>query len=126
MKFYICERCKNIIAFVEESGVPVKCCGENMKEIVANTIDASQEKHVPVINVEGSKVVVKVGDVEHPMSEEHYIKWIALETKLGNQRKLLNPNEAPSSCFKICEDDEVLKSYAYCNLHGLWFTDKIN
>ncbi len=125
MKFYICEHCKNIIAFVEDNGVAVDCCNAKMKELVENTVDASLEKHVPVINVDGNKITVKVGEIAHPMLEEHYIKWIALETKQGNQRKLLTPGVAPECCFKICENDEVLKAYEYCNLHGLWVSDKV-
>ena len=108
-----------IVKFVD-SGVPVMCCGEAMKEIIPGTVDASKEKHVPVYTVEGNKVIVKVGEVEHPMQEEHYIEWISLQTKFGNQRKALKPNEKPEVCFVICDGDEVEAVYAYCNLHGLW------
>ena len=120
MKFYICKHCGNMIAMVSESGVPVKCCGENMVELIPGTTDAATEKHVPVITVDGTKVTVKVGEVTHPMAEEHYIQWIALETKAGNQRKQLKPGEAPEACFALCEGDEVIAAYEYCNLHGLW------
>ena len=80
MKFYICKHCGNIIAYVRSSGVPVVCCGEPMQEIIPGTTDGALEKHVPVIEVEGNKVTVRVGAVEHPMLPEHYIEWIALET----------------------------------------------
>ena len=70
--------------------------------------------------VEGDKVIVKIGSAEHPMLPEHYIQWVALQTKLGNQRKALEPGQAPEVCFKLCCDDEVEAVYAYCNLHGLW------
>ena len=120
MKFFKCEMCGNIIAFVKDSGVPIKCCGQEMTEIVAGTTDAAQEKHVPVVEKSGDKVIVKVGDVAHPMEDDHYIEWIALETKSGNQRKPLKPGEEPKVCFRICEGDEVIKAYAYCNLHSLW------
>ena len=120
MKFYQCAHCGQIIAIVKGTGVPVICCGEPMKEIVPGTTDASVEKHVPVITVDAGKVMVKVGSAEHPMTEEHYIEWIALETKKGNQRKSLKPGDAPSACFMICEGDEVIAAYAYCNLHSLW------
>ncbi len=120
MKFYICEHCGNIIAFVKESGVPVVCCGEKMTEIVPNTVDAAVEKHSPVVKKEGNKVVVTVGSVEHPMTAEHSIQWVALQTKSGNQRKLLEPGMKPELCFALCEGDEVISVYAYCNLHGLW------
>ena len=73
MRFFICEHCKNIITFVEDSGVPVMCCGQKMTELVANTTDAAQEKHVPVVEKDGDKLIVSVGSVEHPMTEEHHI-----------------------------------------------------
>ena len=119
-KFYICAHCGNIIAYVNNSGVPVMCCGQKMQEIIPGTTDASTEKHVPVYTVEGNKVHVKVGSVTHPMQEEHYIQWISLQTKQGNQRKALKPGDAPEACFALCEGDEVEAVYEYCNLHGLW------
>ena len=120
MKFYICKHCGNIIAFAEDKGVPVVCCGEKMSELVPGTTDAAQEKHVPVIEVDGNLVTVKVGEVEHPMLEEHHIAWIALETKEGAQFKQLKPQDAPKAAFALTEGDEVLAVYEYCNLHGLW------
>ena len=87
MKFYRCAHCGQIVAIVKKTGVPIICCGEPMKEIVAGTTDASVEKHVPVFEVKGDVVSVKVGAAEHPMVEEHFIEWIALQTKQGNQRK---------------------------------------
>ena len=120
VKFYICEHCGNIIAYAKNSGVPVMCCGQKMTEIVPNTTDAAQEKHVPVITVDGGKVLVRVGSAEHPMIEAHYIEWICLQTKQGNQRKCLKPGDAPEACFMLCDGDEVEAAYAYCNLHGLW------
>ena len=119
-KFFICEHCGNIIAMVKDSGVPVVCCGEPMKEIVPGAKDAAAEKHVPVYTVDGNIVSVVVGSVEHPMQPEHYIEWISLQTKQGNQRKALKPGDKPMACFAICEGDEVEAAYAYCNLHGLW------
>lgn len=119
-KFYICEHCGKIVALVKESGVPVMCCGQKMKEIVPGTIEASAEKHIPVYTVEDNKVCVKVGEVEHPMGAEHYIEWISLQTKQGNQRKVLTPGDHPQICFALCDGDEVEAVYAYCNLHGLW------
>ena len=119
-KFYVCKHCGKIIAVVKESGVPVMCCGQKMTELVPGTTDAAVEKHVPSYVVEGNKVIVTVGEVEHPMAEEHYIEWVSIQTKQGNQRKALKPGEAPKICFSICEGDEVEAVYAYCNLHGLW------
>lgn len=120
MRFFRCKHCGNIIAYVKNSGVKVVCCGEPMEEITANSTDAAQEKHVPVIKVEGNIVTVTVSSVEHPMTNEHYIEWVALETKFGNQRKTLQPNTKPEVKFSILDGDEVKTVYAYCNLHGLW------
>ena len=106
--------------FVKDTGVPVICCGEPMSEIIPGTTDAAVEKHVPVWTVENGIVHVKVGSVEHPMLPEHYIEWVSLHTKQGNQRKELHPGEKPEVCFALCEGDEVEAVYAYCNLHSLW------
>lgn len=119
-KFYVCEHCGKIVALVKESGVPVMCCGQKMNELTPNTVEASTEKHVPVYVVEGNKVMVTVGSVDHPMLDEHYIEWVSLQTKYGNQRKALKPGAEPKTCFAVCEGDEVEAVYAYCNLHGLW------
>lgn len=119
-KFYICEHCGNVIAMVKDKGVPVMCCGQKMTELVPGTSDGAHEKHVPVYTVEGNLVTVTVGAVEHPMLEAHYIEWISLQTKFGNQRKVLHPGDAPRACFALCEGDEVEAAYAYCNLHSLW------
>lgn len=119
-KFFICEKCGNIIAMVKESGAHVVCCGQKMTELVPGTTDASVEKHVPVYEVKENKVFVTVGSLAHPMTEEHYIEWVSLQTKFGNQRKRLTPADKPEVCFSICEGDEVEAVYAYCNLHSLW------
>lgn len=120
MRFYRCMKCGKIIAVIKETQVPTICCGEEMKEITANTMDAAQEKHVPVYEKNGNNIVVKVGSVEHPMMPEHYIEWILIETKQGYQRKLLKPNQAPKAEFALCDGDELVAVYAHCNLHGLW------
>ena len=119
-KFYLCKHCGNIITKIKDIGVPVICCGEPMSEIVPGTTDAAVEKHVPVWTVENDIVHVKVGSVEHPMLPKHYIEWVSLQTKQGNQRKELHPGEKPEVCFALCEGDEVEAVYAYCNLHSLW------
>ena len=120
MKFYICNHCGNIIAYVRDKGVPVVCCGEKMQELVPGTTDGAVEKHLPVITREGEKVTVAVGSVAHPMVEEHWIQWIALETTGGNQRKELHPGDEPKVVFLVPEEDEIVAAYEYCNLHGLW------
>lgn len=119
-RFFICKHCGNIIAMVKSSGVPIMCCGEKMSEIVPGTMDASKEKHVPVYTIEGNTVNVAVGSVLHPMQPEHYIEWVSLQTRSGNQRKQLEPNDEPKVSFAITDGDEVVAVYAYCNLHGLW------
>ncbi|HIT61597.1 MAG TPA: desulfoferrodoxin [Candidatus Fimousia stercorigallinarum] len=119
-KFLICEHCGNMIAMVKDTGVPVMCCGQKMTEIIPGTTDAAVEKHVPVYTVDGTTVTVSVGSTAHPMLPEHYIEWVSLQTKQGNQRKLLKPGDEPKVCFAMCEGDEVEAVYAYCNLHGLW------
>lgn len=123
MKFYVCAHCGNIITFAKDSGVPVVCCGEKMKELIPGSVDAAVEKHLPVISVQGNTVTVKVGSVAHPMTAEHFIEWIALETKQGDQRKALVPGAEPEAKFAIADGDAVVAAYAYCNLHGLWKTE---
>jgi superoxide reductase len=120
VKFYRCNHCGNIVVVVKDAGVTPMCCGEKMELLVAGATDAAVEKHVPVVTVEGEDVTARVGAVDHPMLDVHYIEWIAVQTKYGNQRKALHPGEAPKACFALCAGDEVEAVYAYCNLHSLW------
>ena len=120
MKFVKCEICGKIVAVVNDSACPTKCCGEAMKELVPNTQDGAREKHLPVYKVEGNIVHVVVGEVEHPMLENHYIQWIVLETNKGNQRKVLKPGEKPQADFALLPGEEVVAVYEFCNLHGLY------
>ncbi len=120
MKFYRCKKCGQIVAMVKKKHCPIMCCGEPMEEIIPGTTDAAAEKHVPVYEVKDNIVEVTVGSVAHPMLPEHYIEWIALKTKFGNQRKALNPGEEPKACFALLPGDEVEAVLAYCNLHSLW------
>ena len=119
-KFYICEKCGNIIAMVRSSGAKVTCCGQEMTLIVPGSMDASVEKHVPVIEITGDKVHVSVGSAVHPMIPAHYIEWISLQTDKGNQRKVLAAGQAPAADFVLLPGEKVEAAYAYCNLHGLW------
>lgn len=122
-KFYICEHCGNIIEKIDDAGVPVMCCGQKMVELVPNTVEASGEKHIPVVTVKDGEIVVNVGSVNHPMAEEHFIEWVYVETEKGGQRKHLKPGEDPNVSFKVDENDKAVAVYAYCNLHGLWMTE---
>ena len=121
-KFYICPICGNIVEMVADSGVNPVCCGQKMTELVPNTVEASVEKHIPTVTVEGSVVTVNVGSVDHPMQDVHYIEWVQLVTERSSQRKHLNPGEAPNVVFQL-SGDKPLAVYAYCNLHGLWKTE---
>ena len=120
MKFFVCEKCGNFVGMIKESGAPMVCCGEKMKELVPGTSDGAAEKHVPVVKLEGKKVIVTVGEVEHPMVDAHYIEWIAIETAKGAQRKVIKPGQKPELEFILTDDDSFVAAYAYCNLHGLW------
>ncbi len=122
-KIYKCAKCDLMVDIVIDAACKPKCCGEPMVELVANTTDAATEKHVPFVTVEGNKVNVKVGEVDHPMLDAHYIQWIALETEKGVQRKYLKPGEAPHADFLVTDDDKPVAVYEYCNLHGLWKKD---
>ena len=121
-QFYICRHCGNIIEKVEDKKVPVVCCGEKMEKLVPNTVEASGEKHLPVVHVEDNRVTVNVGAVDHPMTEEHLIQWVQLVTDKGSQRKFLNPQEAPVVTFELA-GEKPMEVYAWCNLHGLWMTE---
>lgn len=120
LKFYKCLHCGNVAVKMFDSGVPMVCCGDKMELLEPNTVDAALEKHVPVISVDGSSVKVAVGSVAHPMTPEHYIVFIVLETEKGFQEAALSPGDAPESLFSVAEGDAPVAAYAYCNLHGLW------
>ncbi len=120
-KFFICNHCKNIVGMIQDKGVPMQCCGEAMQELVANTTEAATEKHLPVVTVEGDTITVAVGSVAHPMTAEHYITYVYLETEQGGQRKCGTVDGEPVFRFRMI-DDKPIAAYAYCNLHGLWKT----
>ena len=121
-KFYICEHCGNIVGMINDSGAPLVCCGQKMKKLEAGVVEASHEKHIPVVTVNGDTVTVTVGSVEHPMAAEHSILWVYLETERGGQRKCLEVGKAPTVTFALAGEKPVAV-YAYCNLHGLWKAD---
>ena len=120
MEFYKCAHCGNIIVYFKKAGCDAKCCGETMDLLEPNTTDAANEKHVPVVAVEGQTVCVKVGEVAHPMLPAHYIEWIVLETDKGYYKRTLNPGEVAEAKFVLAEDEKAVAAYEFCNLHGLW------
>ena len=121
-RFYICEVCGNMIGMIHDAGVPVMCCGEKMTKLEHKTQDAGQEKHTPVVCVDGNTVTVAVGSVHHPMEEDHSIQWVYLQTDKGGHRKCLEIGREPVLHFALV-DEKPIAAYAYCNKHGLWKTD---
>ncbi len=119
-KFLLCKRCGNLIEMINDSGVTPICCGANMEVLNANSTEAATEKHIPVIENESNIVHITVGEVLHPMEEAHYIEWIYLETNKGVKRADLNPGNTPEAYFALTEGEEIVRAFAYCNLHGLW------
>lgn len=119
--FYICRHCGNQIAMLHASGVPVVCCGEEMEALVPNTVEASVEKHLPVVTVNGDRLRAEIGSVEHPMVPEHHIEWICVKTERGGQLQYLKPGEKPRAEFCL-NGEKAIAVYAYCNIHGLWMT----
>ncbi|AKN32617.1 DNA topoisomerase II [Clostridium carboxidivorans P7] len=115
---YKCSLCGNIVEITHASGGQLVCCGQPMTLQSENTVDASQEKHIPIVEKIENGVLIKVGSVEHPMEEKHYIEWIELQTPKCIYRKYLKPSEKPEAVFKT--NEELICVRAYCNLHGLW------
>lgn len=120
VKLLRCKACGKIVIEVIGCDCPTKCCGEAMEEMVANTTDGALEKHVPVVEVEGNTVKVTVGSVEHPMTPEHYIQFIVLETTQGYRVHELTPEDKPTAEFALAAGEEVVQTLEFCNLHGLW------
>ena len=121
-KFLICKRCGKLAGVIIDTPAPTMCCGEAMSELIPNTVEASAEKHLPVVKAEGDRVSVNVGSAAHPMDEAHHISWIYLLTQNGGQRKCLQAGGPPEAEF-ILTDSQAVAAFAYCNLHGLWKTD---
>ena len=120
LKIFRCEVCGNICVKLVDSGVPMVCCARPMKALTPNTVDAASEKHKPVVKIDGNNITVQVGEVLHPMTKEHYISMIIVETNKGFMVKNLTPNNEPNAEFVLYNDEKLINTYAYCNLHGLW------
>lgn len=123
LKFYQCKECGSIYIKLYEAQGGQDHAGGKMVELEPNTVDAAREKHVPAVTVDGSRVDVVVGSVEHPMGEEHYITMVVLETEKGYQVAQLTPADAPRATFAVAEGDSPVAAYEYCNKHGLWKAD---
>lgn len=120
ISFYRCEICGNIVGLIKNGGGKLICCGKHMSKLEANSTDAAQEKHVPVVERKDGKIFVEVGSTLHPMVDAHYIEWIAVVSDKGTERISLSPGEEPKAVFA---DKGSAVVYAYCNLHGLWKTE---
>ena len=117
-KFYKCRHCGNVIEKIVDSKVPVVCCGEKMEELIPNTVDASGEKHLPVVTrLDEHTLEVKVGSVAHPMLPEHHIAFIYVETDRGGLR--IDLKDKPEAVISV-GSAKPIAVYEYCNLHGLW------
>ena len=121
-KFYICEHCGNIVGMINDAGVPLMCCGQKMTKLEAGVVEASHEKHIPVVTKEDGFIKVEIGSIAHPMAPEHHIAWVYLQTDRGGQRKCLEVGADPVVKFAL-KDETPVAVYAYCNLHGLWKAD---
>lgn len=121
-RFYICEHCGNLVGMIHDAGVPLMCCGQKMTHLEPGTVDASIEKHTPVVAVDGDTVTVTIGSVAHPMTEEHSITWVYLQTDRGGHRQCLAAGKEPVATFTL-RDEAPIAAFAYCNLHGLWKTE---
>ena len=119
-KYLICKKCGNLVEMIEESGVPIVCCGTEMSELIANETEGAAEKHIPVIIEKNNIVTIKIGSIEHPMEENHYIKWVSINTTKGKYNFSLEPNMEPKVEFSLSNNEKVIDAYAYCNIHGLW------
>lgn len=117
-EIYKCDVCGNIVEVTHGGGAELVCCGEEMKLMSENTVDAAKEKHVPVIEVGKDAITVKIGSVPHPMTDEHYIEWIELLADDKVYREYLKPGDQPEATFPLIAHQVTAREY--CNLHGQW------
>jgi superoxide reductase len=118
LEVYKCEACGNMVEVLHGGAGELVCCGQPMKRLVENTVDAAKEKHVPVIEKIDGGVKVKVGEVAHPMEDKHWIEWVEIIADGKAYRQFLNPGETPEATFNVVADSITAREY--CNLHGLW------
>ncbi len=119
--FLKCNHCGNVIEMLKDQGTKVMCCGQIMTPLIANTVDAAAEKHIPAVSINGNVLTVTVGSIPHPMTDEHHIAFIVVAQGDKTLRASLSPTGAPSATFLI--EDGPATIYEYCNLHGLWATE---
>lgn len=121
-RFYYCDSCGNLAFMAIASGVAPYCCGKEMTLLKPNTSDGASEKHVPVVEcIDRHNIKVRIGSEPHPMTKEHYIRFVCLETTCGGVIRYLDNNQEPEVCF--CFKGKPLAVYAFCNIHGLWKAD---
>ena len=119
-EFLRCSVCGNVVIKLEDSGLTPQCCGRDMEPIEPNTVEASHESHIPVWQVSGRKLTVRIGEKDHPMTDSHFIKWIFVKTDKGSYTFFLCPEDEPEASVKLCHNECVCAVYCYCNIHGLW------
>jgi len=117
-QIYRCSICGNIIEVLHVGGGTLVCCGKDMELLQEKTEDIGKEKHVPVIEMKGDKIKVKIGNIEHPMEEKHHIEFIEVITDGRIYREFLKPGMKPEAEF--CVSGKNISARAYCNIHGLW------
>ena len=120
IKFYVCKYCGKLIRVLNTNNTKTICCGEEMKELVANSVDASLEKHKPVVEIVENELLIKVGSIFHPMTKDHYIQWIIVNNDERCYEVELFPEQDPVVRIPLLRNSTI---YAYCNLHGLWKTE---
>lgn len=119
-KLLFCRHCGNITAMIRDTGVPVYCCKEEMQELIPGQKEGAGEKHIPVVKRCGNSIHVQVGAVQHPMTSDHYIEWVCMETEKTIQYAHLCPEDLPVAEFSVLDGDRVCAVYAFCNQHSLW------
>ncbi|MBQ8157171.1 desulfoferrodoxin [Candidatus Saccharibacteria bacterium] len=124
LKFYRCNTCGNLFMVMDDSGVVPQCCGTDMELLAPHYGRDGAEKHIPVIERGADGVTVKVGSTPHPMTAEHHIEWIILTNGRWVQVQKLDATAAPEAHFAVTDATAELRAYAFCNLHGLWVSEK--
>ena len=123
-EFFSCGHCRSVVQVIQgPEGASYSCCGKPMERLVAGATEGAAEKHLPVVEKNGNQVRIQVGSMLHPMTEEHSIGWVYLETRQGGQLSYLEPGMKPQAVFSVAEGDAPVAAYAWCNLHGFWKTE---